>query len=265
MALAESHPSLDEILGRSLERARWYNAESVEERFAYRLVRVSDKLNGDGEVSESETLEYAVEPLPEYPGYSFDRLVGKNGQPLSDKEVPEQERRLENLLRKLAKGNEKKDPDEDRIEYDEKLLARYRFELVGLRRDRGRTAYLITFEPKSDDLPVEKRIDRALNKAVGEIWIDSETFEVARVNFHLTEKVKIGWGLVGSIGEVTGEIQRRPVDGEIWLPDEMQFLIKGRVLFSSLHRRERMTWSDFRNVLGVPTEDSAEVSSTAER
>ncbi len=135
ISLAEGLPSLKEILTRSVERARRYRAESVEERFSSRLVRVSDKLDGDG--------------------------------------------------------------------------------------------------------------------------------EVARVSFQLREKVKIGWGIVGSIGEISGEIQRRPVEGDIWLPDEIQFFLKGRVLFSSLHRRERITWSDFRNVLEVPTREPAEVRRTA--
>ena len=249
VAISETLPSVEEILGKSVERARWYKTELIEERFASRLIRVSDKLGGDGAVVESETLEYEIEPLHEYPGYTFDRLVRKNGQSLSEKEVTGEVERKDKLLEELARGNEQKAAEDKRVEYDEKLLGRYNFELVGLNQDGSRPAFVIAFQPKSGNLPVRKRIDRALNKAEGEIWVDAKTFEVARVAFRLTEKVNIGWGLLGSIGELSGEVNRRPVDGDIWMADEIQFFLNGRVFFSNLHRRETLNWSDFRFVL----------------
>jgi hypothetical protein len=263
LAFTETLPSVEEILGKSVERARWYRTELIEERFESRLIRVSDKLGGDGAVEESETLEYEIEPLHEYPGYTFDRLVRKNGQSLSEDEVIEEEERKEKLLGELAKGNEQKSAEDKRVEYDERLLGRYEFELVGLNRDGNRPAYVIAFQPKSGNLPVRKRIDRALNKAEGEIWVDVKTFEVARVAFRLTDKVNIGWGILGSIGELSGEINRRPVDGDIWMPDEIQFFLNGRVFFSNLHRRETLNWSNFRLVLKDLRRNSVEAMQTA--
>ena len=81
---------------------------------------------------------------------------------------------------------------------------------------RGRPTYRISFEPRPGRLPVRRRIDHALNKARGQIWIDKETYEAARVEFELIDRVRLWWGLLGHIQQARGSLDRGPVVGDLW-------------------------------------------------
>ena len=60
---------------------------------------------------------------------------------------------------------------------------------------------------------MRRRIDRALNKASGQLWIDQETFEAARIELELIDKVRLWWGVVGSISHARGSLDRGPAPG----------------------------------------------------
>lgn len=234
-------PSVDEILERALQRADWYREERIEHRFTASVLRTSEKLGKDGEVVESEEMLYQALPID---GYLFERLVSKNGRSLSEKEVKEEVKREEEFREKIRNGE---DPtrDERSVNFDQKLVNRYVFNLESPVEIRGRQAHVLSFKPKGEDLPVETRMDRALNKAEGRMWIDIETYEIAKVHFQLKESIRIWWGLIGSISELDGTVERAEVAEGIWLPNRVQIYLNGRILFMSLHRNERIEWTDF--------------------
>ena len=74
------------------------------------------------------------------------------------------------------------------LRFDRELISRYRATLVGREKLNGRMAYLLEFEPKSKKLPVNHRIDYALNNSRGQVWIDAEDYGVARIEFHLMKR-----------------------------------------------------------------------------
>ena len=55
-------PELREIIERALERATWAEEEGFETRFRRAMTRRVQRFDGDGEVTEDETLHYQVEP-----------------------------------------------------------------------------------------------------------------------------------------------------------------------------------------------------------
>jgi hypothetical protein len=103
----------------------------------------------------------------------------------------------------------------------------------------------LAFTPRPGKLPVRRRLDRALNKSRGEIWIDQDTFEVARLTFELTDRVRLWWGILGSVSNVTGRVERRPIAENVWMPDEIDVYYEYRVLFSNSGRGGTTRWSDF--------------------
>ena len=115
---------------------------------------------------------------------------------------------------------------------------------------RDRPAYVISFEPKSGPLPAKKRMDYALNKSAGRLWIDTETYEIAQLEFELLDRIKLWWGFIGSIKQTRGRLRREPVDGHqgVWLPRRFAIYMNGRILFKTLHRNEKMEWSGFRKL-----------------
>ena len=54
------------------------------------------------------------------------------------------------------------------------------------------------------DLPVRRRIDTALNKSTGRLWVVKEDFGVSRVEFEMDEPVRFWGGIVGVLRNTVG-------------------------------------------------------------
>lgn len=243
-AAAAPGPDLDALLRRALERSQWYEDQQVELRYAFELERISEKLDKHGVVAEREELLYHVEPVPA--GAQVERLVRRDGRELSDSEAREEERRTAELRRDLASGKERRGRQQERVIFNEKLVAKYQFTLRGREQVGDREALRIDFRPRSGKLPVENRMDLALNKAEGAIWVDEGSAEIVKVSFELKEKIPIWWGLLGNVSSAKGSIERSEVEPGIWMPRRFEIYLNGRILFSSLHRQERIVWNNFR-------------------
>ena len=70
---------LREIIDRALERAAWAEDEGFETRYRRAMTRRVQRFDGDGEVTDDETLLYRVEP---YRGALFSRLTARDGEPI---------------------------------------------------------------------------------------------------------------------------------------------------------------------------------------
>ena len=85
-------PELREIIERAIERAAWAEEEGFETRYRRSMTRRVQRFDGDGEVTDDETLLYRVEP---YQGALFSRLMARDGEPIDARGRREQERRWE--------------------------------------------------------------------------------------------------------------------------------------------------------------------------
>ena len=254
----EQPPAVQEILTNALERAEWMRMQNWASRFRFRVLSQSEKLNKEGEVEESQERLYETLPIE---GVSYSRLLEKDGKALTYREIERERQREEEFRKKLREGKDPYGQNEDRVTFDENLINRYVIQSEGIEVIGERPAYVLSFRPRSDDLPVEKPIDRALNKSQGRLWIDTETHEILKLEFELLEKVGIWWGFVGSISTMRGELERAPVEGhdEAWLPKSFRVYMNGRVFFKSLHRNEHVRWSDF-----LPADEPAELAKPTE-
>ena len=235
-------PSASEIIEHALERARWLKEQKIEEKYAFSEVVRAEKLDSDKSVKERQRSRYEVYPVE---GVLFRRLVEKNGRVLSAEEVEREDQKERDLREPVGRGGKLKE-DENRIEFNQELTSRFRAEVVSRELLHGRSTYVLRFEPKSDRLPVRRRIDYALNKSAGRMMIDEETYEVARVEFHLIKPVRLWWGLLGKLREAEGSLERQPVTDGYWAPTELRTYVYGRILFSSFHRRRRTQWGGYR-------------------
>ena len=239
-------PELREIIDRALERTARAEEEGFETRYRRAMTRRVQRFGGDGEVTDDETLLYQVEP---YRGALFNRLTARDGEPIDARGRREQERRWEEFQAEIddpeKRAEREREAEENEIRFDEELVSRYTARLDGVRNLRGRPSYVISFEPRSGKLPVRRRIDHALNKSRGEVWIDHETYEIARVSFQLMDSVRLWWGILGSISDATGRLERRPVARDVWLDTEFEVYFHVRVLFSTTRRNTTTQWSEF--------------------
>ena len=108
-------------------------------------------------------------------------------------------------------------------------------------------------------------MDRALNKVRGQIWIDRETREVARIEFELVERVRLWWGLVGTIHHFRGSMDRGPVLDGIWASLQNENYGDFRFFFSrsrqaSMRRWRAYEWTDTAAAQDVPAAGNPDVA-----
>ena len=207
------------------------------------MTRRGQRFNGDGQVTDDEIRGYVVEP---YRGVPYTKLVTRDGEPIFGNDLKDEQEQWQEFL---DAREDPPEPDEDTtVVFDKDLLEHYTAELVGIRDLRGRPAYVLDFQPKEGKLPTRRRVDHALNKSRGQLWIDRDTYEIARVTFELTERVRFWWGILGSVSDAHGQFERVPVADNIWLASEFDVYFHVRALISTSRRRETTVWSGFEQV-----------------
>jgi hypothetical protein len=232
-------PDVEEILDRAIATAKEQQESGAESAYTYLMTVRSEKLDKKGLPKKVETRLYENILLP---GGSFERLIEKDGRPLTEKEKRKEAKREKKYREKLEKG-EDPDDNEDSMAFDEELIGRYDFALEGIENIEGRPAFVISFKPKPGKLPARRRIERALNKSRGVIWIDRESYALSRIEFELIESIRIWWGIIGSISKMSGILHFQRIDEEISFPSNFDFYIKGRMLFRSFHQNQQIRWS----------------------
>ncbi len=240
-----------QILEEVIARASREDQRELVKQYRFKVLRVRDKLDGQGELKERDEEVYENVLIE---GFPYQRLIEKNGQALTEKERKEEEKRRSEFREKIAKREDPTRDEEGAFSFDQHLVGRFDFSLEGVEELTGRSNYVLAYRPKEGKLPVERRIDRALNKVEGRIWVDQESYEVSRVEFELKEKVKLGWGLIGSIQEVKGTVRREEVNAGVWFPTGFDLYLKGRIFFRSLHSRQQVRWSEFNRLTSSVTE-----------
>ena len=237
-------PRVGDIIERALKRAKWSEGQNPGARYSSLQHASFQQLDESGRVKKQEERVYNVFPIG---GVPYRRLVEKDGRALTKEELEEERKRERNFGKRLAQEGDSRSAVAQ-ISFNENLIRRYKAVLQGIEETGGHSFYVLSFRPKSRNLPVRRQIDRALNKAEGKIWIDTEEYEIFRVEFELTEKVKMWWGILGSLSKVKGRLDRVEIGDGLWFPKRFDLYMKGRKLFRSFHFRRKVLWSEFERV-----------------
>lgn len=233
----------EQIVSRAIKQANWLRDQKLEQKYTFMELAIREELTRDGRIKTRDVRRSKMYPVE---GVLHGRVIERNGQPLSPEEEEAEDRREQDLRRRIASGEIEEKKDANRLEFDQELIGRYRIALAEKKIVDGRSTHVFTFEPKSGRLPIRKHIDYALNKSGGKIFIDAETFEIARVEFRLIEPVRLWWGLLGKLRQVEGSVERKPLEDGSWAPTEFNMYLNMRILFSNKHYRRQSQWSDHR-------------------
>lgn len=246
VAHKQDQPPAEEIVGRLLARQKENKASGNEDTdhydFKQRIVR--EKLNAEGLVSEHQEVLYEVSPAD---GILSRKLLLKNGRPPTPSDLKQEEERFKRERREAERRKRSPDDEED-VEFNEDLAAKYKYTLLGEEIIHGRPAYAIAFKPRSNDLPVRRKVDYVLNHVEGKAWVDNEDYELAKVELHLTEKTSLWLGILGTLREFNALFEQEKLAGGAWLPSHFTMRIDARILLSSLREQREGWWSDFRRV-----------------
>ncbi len=237
--------SADEIIQKALERAESITARSARPDYRYTKQTVTEELDSKGRLKDHKEKLYEV--LVES-GLSYLQLLQINGQTLSGAESKKQEAKEVAERQKMtdAKPGQK---GEDRENYlTAELVEKYKFTLLGEKQLNGRTAYQLAFEPKRSDLPVHKLTDRFLNQIAGTILVDTQEFEISRIEVHLNSEVALWGGIIGTLRQCNFTMERTRLADGVWFNSFSHGLFAGRKLLEPMLVRTRSQSTNFRRI-----------------
>ena len=235
-----------EIVERAVARADGQRDAQEDIRYHSRFESITEKLSGDGEVEEAERETYEQYPLE---GVLYEELVAREGEPLdADDAREERDRRrefVEEVRERRARGVDPRPEDENRVELNDDFISRYQYSIVGEEVREGYDCWIIQLVPRPGDLPVNRRIDTALNKSTGRLWIVKEDFGLSRVEFEMDEPVRFWGGIAGVLRNTVGRLQFIRTDEGAWVPKRIDIRLDLRIVFWNLRRRIVREWDEY--------------------
>ncbi len=236
-------PPIDDLLKRMIMRAQYDQKNDPDKIYGYQIHSLTDHLDGDGKVKEHHEANFQTVLIE---GESFPRLINKDGKPLSDKDkekAAKAEEKFRNRVLEERKHPNKKD-DEDALVIDEKLIDRFRFQVIREEEVNGHPAYLLTMLPKPDQPPARNIEEKVVSKLQGKIWIDVEDSELVKADLDLTEPVSIG-GFFGSVKEVHLDAIQDRIAPSVWVPRIVHIQLNARALVKGIRLRQQSEFSDY--------------------
>ncbi len=239
-------PTADEIVDLAVARAEEQRDLGLDQAFEATLESITEQLDGDGRVKETERETYRQYPVE---GVIFEELVAREGEPLDEDDAEDEVERREKFAKEVrerrAKGEDPEPEDENRVAFDREFVERYQFELVGEETLDGVDCWVVTLEPKPGKLPERRRIDTALNKSTGTLWISQDDYGLALVEFEMASSVRFWGGILGTLRNTVGRLEFRRYDDTTWVPKLIDIRLDLRILFNNIRRRIVREWIEY--------------------
>ena len=234
----------------------------------FRQLITTERLDEEHKVVASANALYEYEPVF---GRHLWKLLELDGEPIAGRRFRREERRYRRAI-EAAKEEadedrqalERQDPDYEvrpkngmdlfyKIVGDAIELEMFDGEL--LRRDtwRGRPVQVVRFWPRPGFDGAPNRMMSVVSKCEGELWVDAESRQIARVRTVLTKAENFVAGLFGRLHRGTSADVESEFDGELWLPERVTMTVDARMFFiRRIRRRVLYDFLDFRSLSASP-------------
>mgnify|MGYP001989537925 CR=1 FL=1 len=228
------------ILDRAIERTETQDKSGLELGFESIVLYTVEKLNGDGEITDTETTKYRRYPLE---GFLYEELIERNGLTLDEDDVRKAEKDKREFIKEVQKHAEQGadyEPDEySSVQFNREMMARYNIELVDTDTVREDLCWVLQFVPREGKLPDNKRMDKALNRSTGKIWVTQNDYGVARVSFEMQKPWRSLWGIVATLRNAEGQLDFIRVSPKVWYPSSVDLNLNLSVFFRGMRRHIR--------------------------
>jgi hypothetical protein len=230
-----------------------YRANSKKEsEYTYIDHGVENKLDGAGKIKSSESKTYEIIELY---GEQVRRLIAKDDRSLSGKDAANEEEKVQKLANKRKNESEeeraKRQGEEEKQrensnEFVREVADAYDFHLEGSEALNGRDTWVIRGEPRPGFVAHLKDAE-ILPKYRGQLWIDKDDLQVAKMDAEAIDTVSFGWFLLRIHKGTRLVIERTRVNREVWLPQHVSFKFDARVaLFKGYNEEDEDTYSDYK-------------------
>jgi hypothetical protein len=200
-------------------------AEAVQKDYLYHAADTVEELDGHGRVKKTESREYDVFWVE---GVPVHQLTKKDGRELSADQQNKQGERIDKEVAKARERRAKADAEgktTDPTGHDEVTVSRL-LELGSFSNARrvvlnGRSTIAVDYvgDPKAK---TRNRLENVIRDIAGTVWVDEEDRAISKLEGRFLDTFKIGAGLVVNIRKgTTFSMEQRKVNGEVWLPAQM--------------------------------------------
>lgn len=125
--------------------------------------------------------------------------------------------------------------DKNQFQFNDDLVARYDFKLVGREVTNGYSLLVLDFTPQKKKLPEDGIRDRLINRIAGRVWVDEREFAIKRCTLQLLESVSIVGGIVGEAQKFDYSFDRERTEDGFWYVRDSTWYLEGREVI--LHRK----------------------------
>jgi hypothetical protein len=220
----EPLPKVEEIIKRAVKRADSEAQNDIDFKKKYYFVRskLTEIRNFEGELKKSDSRINTNSPqkIVEAP---------KPVEPEPDKDVvvvrsPKDEQFSSS---KMGKATARKF-DKNQFQFNDDLVARYDFKLIGREMTNGYSLLVVDFAPKKKKLPENGIRDRLINRVAGRIWVDEREYAIRSCKLTLLESVSIVGGIVGEAQKFDYSFDRERTEDGIWYVADSKWRLEGR-------------------------------------
>jgi hypothetical protein len=223
--------------------------EEMRKQYTCHLTSEEEQSDPDGKTKSSKEFE-----VFHVAGEEVRRLLAKDGKTLEAAEKKKEGDRFNKEFDKLIKKQAELDADpkkrkqqEDKDEAElSNFLRAWRFTNPRREKFRGQDVIAVDFGPNPDYKPKGLSENFAYRLA-GVMWIDQQALQVARLEAHFSDSVKIGAGLLASLEKGSNlVIEQAKVNDEVWLPVYTEVHVSGRLLFIRAKANQVERYSDYK-------------------
>jgi len=173
-------------------------------------------------------------------GDELRHLIGKDGVTLTGDEKAKEDKRFSKQFDEATKDaarlasdprKQAKQDAEDEAHISDFLRVE-RFTNARRERFRGEDVIAVDFGPNPDYKP-KKASDKDLQKLGGVILIDDKARDVARLEAHLDNSIRVAGGVLASVAEGSGMVlEQARINDEVWMPSyvEIHYALRALML-----------------------------------
>jgi hypothetical protein len=256
---AQDRPLPDQEAFLKETRKHLQRDSSVQRSYMYVETRREVKLDKDGGIEEQSVKVF--ESYPGLPGQPrWERLISKDGRPVSAEDLAEQDRDRAKKATDMAKRLETEPAKEEarqergwqklRSERDEAVADIYtvfEVKMTGRERIEGHDTIAFVLTPRPDSKP-KTREGELMKHFTVRAWISETDYELVRLEADAIENLTWGFGMLARLHKGAKlSFLRRKINDEVWLPAVMSYSGSARVgLLWTLRRMGSSEYSDYR-------------------
>ena len=216
--------------------------EKVKENYTYTDIETTQYLDKANHASKTESVESEIFYVN---GTQISRIVKKDGKLLSAHDEKKQTERVMKVVAEALKTKSRKQEEQE-------ITLGKIMEVVDVRDPRremlrGRTAIVFDFLGRKD-AHAHAAAEDISKKLQGTVWIDEADREVAQLEAHLVDNLKVGGGLLANIQKgAVFHFEQGKINNEVWLPVATDAWFQARiVVFSNLRLHMQENFSDYK-------------------